>query len=365
MDKRRTAMSNTLRPARRDFLKMAGAGTAALMTTGIASAAVPAAASIPVMKVGALGLDYSFWDIWANLLSPKGRYEQTSLLRMRPAYVWDKDTKKAHDFADKWECEVVDRYDAMVGKVDAVMVGDLVLSPWQHLLLRPYIQAGIPSFLQRHWSDTLVHMDEMLDLAAKHSTPVMATVPFEHFDHANVAIRQLKNAGDVLGAFATAEIPDEPHFHIPYMMMKILGYDVESISMNTDDVQKTGFFNVDYFYPAADKRKPFVLSMLGAGTDLFSFNILAKQYNVASSIPAGSDSFTRFFGQLMDTQKTFEKRTLYQPMEVVRKKFRCLQAAYYSKLVRNGAPVKIESVPADWAIPAWKPDAYSAADFKA
>jgi len=279
--------------------------------------------------------------------------------------VWDKDSQKARAFADKWECEVAPRYDAMVGKVDAVLVGDLVLSPWQHLLLRPYIQAGIPSFLQRHWSDTLVHMDEMLDLAAKNSTPLMATVPFEHFDDANVAIRQLKAAGDILGAFATAEIPDEPHFHIPYLMMKILGYDVESISMSTDDVHKSGFLAVNYFYPGVDKRNPFVLSMSGAGTDLFSFNILCKQYNVTSRIPAGSDSFRRFFPQLMDVQRTFEKRTLYQPVEVMRKKFRCLQAAYYSMLARDGAPVKIDSVPADWPIPAWKPNAYTAADFKA
>ncbi|MEO6803867.1 MAG: hypothetical protein ABI197_11570 [Granulicella sp.] len=359
-------MSNTLRSGRRDFLKMAGAGTAAaMMTTGVASAAGPVAASIPVMKVGALGLDYSFWDIWANLLSPKGRYEGTSLLRMRPAYVWDKDTQKARAFADKWECEVVDRYDAMVGKVDAVLVGDLILAPWQHLLLRPYIQAGIPSFLQRHWSDSLVHMDDMLDLAAKHSTPVMATVPFEHNDQGHIALRQLKNAGEIMGAFATAEIPDEPHFHLPYLMMKILGYDVESISMNTDDVRKTGFLNVDYVYPKTDQRKPFALSMQGAGTDLFSFNIMCKQGNVSTVIPAGSDAITRFFRQLMDIQRTFEQRTLYQPMEVMRKKFQCLQTAYYSKMERNGAPVKVGTVPADWAIPAWKPDAYSASDFKA
>lgn len=356
-------MSNRLRSGRRDFIKLAAGGAAAL-TTSVASAATPSD-SIPVMKVGALGLDYSFWDIWANLLSPKGRYEGTSLLRMRPAYVWDKDTQKARDFATKWDCEVVERYDAMVGKVDAVLVGDLILAPWQHLLLRPYIQAGMPSFLQRHWSDSLVHMDEMLDLAAKHSTPVMATVPFEHNDEANTAVRQLKTAGPILGAFATAEIPDEPHFHIPYLMMKILGYDVDSISMNADDVRKTGFLNVDYVYPATDQRKPFVLSMQGAGTDLFSFNIISKQANVSSSIPAGSSGFTRFFPQLMDIQRTFEKRALYQPLDVMRKKFQCLQTAYYSKLERNGAPVKVGTVPADWAIPAWKPDAYSAADFKA
>ena len=357
-------MSNILRSGRREFLKMAGAGVVAALTTGeVASGAV--LNPIPVMKVGALGLDYSFWDIWANLLSPKGKYEGTSLLRMRPAYVWDKDTRKARDFADKWDCEVVERYDAMVGKVDAVVVGDLILAPWQHLLLRPYIQAGIPSFLQRHWSDSLVHMDEMLDLAAKHSTPVMATVPFEHNDEASTAVHQLTTAGEVLGAFATAEIPDEPHFHIPYLMMKILGYDVDSISMNADDVRKTGFLSVDYFYPATDKRKPFVLSMQGAGTDLFAFEIICKQHNVSASIPAGSDAITRFFPQLMDIQKTFEKRAMYQPLEVLRKKFQCLQTAYYSKMERNGSPVKVGTVPADWAIPAWKPDAYSAADFRA
>lgn len=356
-------MSQTMRASRRDFLKIAGAGAGATLTTSFASAAP--SDSIQVMKVGALGLDYSFWDIWANLLSPKGTYEGTSLLRMRPAYVWDKDTQKARDFARKWDCEVVERYDAMLGKVDAVLVGDLILAPWQHLLLRPYIQAGTPSFLQRHWSDSLVHMDEMLDLAARHSTPVMATVPFEHNDQAETAVHQLKTAGEILGAFAAAEIPDEPHFHIPYLMMKVLGYDVDSISMNADDVRKTGFLNVNYFYPGADNRKPFVLSMQGAGTDLFSFSIMCKQRNVSASIPAGSDAITRFFRQLMDVQRTFERRILYQPLEVMRKKFQCLQTAYYSKMERNGAPVKVGTVPADWPIPAWKPDAYSAADFRA
>ena len=357
-------MSNLFHSGRRGFLKAAGAGAAAALTGGVASAA-PSSDSIPVMKIGALGLDYSFWDIWANLLSPKGRYEGTSLLRMRPTCVWDKDTQKARDFAAKWDCEVAGRFDAMLGKVDAVLVGDLVLAPWQHLLLRPYLQAGVPSFLQRHWSDTLVHLDEMLDLAARQNTPVMATVPFEHYDQADTAARQIGTSGEVLGAFATAEIPDVPHFHIPYLMMKILGYDVDSVSMKTDDIQKTGFLSSDYYYPGAEARKPFVLSMQGAGTDLFSFNILARQGNVSSSIPAHSGGFTRFFPQLMDIQKTFEKRVLYQPLDVIRKKFQCLQTAFYSNAERNGAPVKVGSVPADWAIPAWKPGAYSAADFKA
>jgi hypothetical protein len=317
------------------------------------------------MKVGVFGLDYSFWSIWADLLSPKGKRLGTSLLRLRPAYVWDKDVKRAREFAQTWECEVVERYDGMIGKVDAVLNGDLTNVPWQHLLLRPYIQAGVPCFLQRHWSDSLVHLDEMLDLAAKHATPLMATVPFEHYGEADTAVAQLKTAGEIQGAFASAHSTDEPHFHLPHLMMKILGYDVESVSMAADDVQKVGYLGVDYVYPKTDKRRPFVLSMQGCGPDVFRFTVIGQQATVAAGMPASADYFARFFGQLLDIQRTFEKRALYQPLEVIRKKFRCVQAAWYSRLERDGSPVKPGSVPADWPIPAWSPGAYDASDFRA
>jgi hypothetical protein len=349
---------------RREFLKVTGSGIAAAAASGLASAAPPD--SIPVMKVGMFGLDYSFSTIYADCMSPKSRRLGTSLLRMRPAYIWDKDTKKAQQFAQQYECDVVDKFDAMLGKVDVIINGELNVAPWEHLLLRPYIEAGVPCFLQRHWSDSLVHMDEMLELAAKHNTPIMATVPFEHFNHADVAIAELKDIGEIQGVFAAARVSDEPHFHLPYMMMKILGYDVESIAMNTDDYRKTGFLNMDYVFPKSDKRnRPFALSMQGSGPDLFSFDIVGQHGNVTSKMSESADFMSKYFGQMLDAQKSFEKRALYQPLDVIRKKFQCLQTAYYSKLERNGAPVKVGTVPADYKIPAWKPDAFTAADFKA
>lgn len=350
---------------RRDFMGAAGSSLAATAVSGVVLPGASSAAAIEPMKLGVFGLDYSFWDIWADLLSPKGKRVGTSLLRMRPACVWDKNLTKAREFAKAWDCEVVDRYDGMVGKVDAVLNGELTNVPWQHLLLRPYIQAGIPCFLQRHWSDSLVHLDEMLDLAAKHGTPLMATVPFEHYGEADTAVAQLKTAGEIQGAFGSAHSSDEPHFHLPYLMMKILGYDVESVSMNVDDVRKVGYLNVNYVYPATDKRRPFVLSMQGNGPDVFRFTVIGQQSTVSAGMPAAADYFARFFGQLLDIQRTFEKRALYQPPDVIRRKFQCLQAAWYSRLERNGAPVRIGSVPADWGIPAWNPRAYDAADFRA
>jgi len=322
------------------------------------------AAPIEPMKIGVFGLDYSFWSIWADILSPKGKHLGTSVLRMRPTHVWDKDVKKARDFAAQWDCEVVARYDGMLGKVDAVLNGGLDSVPWQHLLLRPYIEAGVPCFLQRNWSDTLTHLDQMLDLSVKHGAPLMATVPFEHYSDADTGAGRLKNIGQIQAVFATAQIPDEPHFHIPYMLMKILGYDVETVSMIADDLRKVGYLNVNYVYPKTDARPPFIASMSAAKPDVFSFTVIGDKGSFSASMPNGADYTARFFGTLLDIQRTFEKRALYQPLDVIRRKFQCVQAAYYSRLERNGAPVKIGTVPADWPIPAWSPGWYDGSEFR-
>jgi predicted dehydrogenase len=283
---------------------------------------------------------------------------------MRPTHVWDPDPAKAQKFAAQYDCEVVDRYDGMLGKVDAVMNGELNSVPWQHLLLRPYLEAGVPCFLQRPWSDTLTHMDAMLDLSAKHNTPLMATVPFEHNRQAEEAVARLKTIGQIEAVFGTARIGDAPHFHLPYLLMKIVGYDVDQVSLIANDYRKVTYFNLNYVYPATDKRHPFVVSMQSARPDDWEFTIKGDQGSFSYNIGSAADYFTRFFPTLLDAQIAFERRELYQPLDVVRRKFQCVQAAYYSMLERNGAPVKIGTVPADWAIPAWTPNYYDGVDFK-
>lgn len=348
--------------SRREFFKTAASASTAM---GVFPALAGAAdAAIEPMKIGVFGLDYTFWGIWADLLSPKGKQLGTSALRMRPTHVWDKNVKRAQDFATQWGCQVVDRYDGMVGKVDAVLNGDLNNVPWQHLLLRPYLEAGIPCFLQRHWAGTLKHLDQMLELAAKHSTPIMATVPFEHYSEADALMSRLRNIGEIQGVFGTAQVTDEPHFHLPYMVLKILGYDVDSVSMITDDVRKTGYLNINYVYPRTEKRRPFVASMHAGRPDAFSLTIAGSQGTISASMPDAANYYTRFFGQLLDIQRSFERRAQYQPLDAIRAKFQCLLAAYYSKLERNSSPVKVGSVPADWPLPAWRPGWYDGSEFR-
>ena len=362
--------------SRRDFIRTVAAVVPASVVPAALATSAPASAesarqlgsagrtSIPAMTLGVFGLDLTFWGIWADLLSPQGRYLGTSALRMRPTHVWDKDANKAQDFAKRWGCQVVDRFDGMVGRVDAVLNGDLHNVPWQHQLLHPYLEAGMPCFLQRHWAGTVRHLDEMLDLAAKHGAPIMATVPFEHYAETDGLVSRLKSVGEIQGAFGTSDVVDEPHFHLPYMALKVLGYDVDWVSMNTDDVRRVGYLTINYGYPKTETRRPFVASLHVGKPDVFNLSVVGNQGTIAASMPSTASYYTRFFGQLVDIQKSFEKKTLYQPADVIRKKYLCLQAAYYSHTQRNGAPVKIGSVPADWVLPAWRPDWYDGSEFR-
>jgi hypothetical protein len=349
---------------RRAFIRNAASSAAAAMAASPLFAAPPAETTEP-MKAGVFGIDYTFWGIWAGLLSPQGGGNPGgAAIPMKPTHIWDKNAAKAQAFAKRWGCEVVDRYDGMVGKVDVVLNGDLNNAPWQHLLLRPYLEAGIPCFIQRHFADTLRHLDEMLDLSARHSAPVIATVPFEHYPDVARLTEKIKTIGDIQGAFGTAEVTDEPHFHLPYMAMKILGYDVESVGMIADDVKRTGYLNINYVYPKGDRRRPFVLSMQAARPDVFSLTIIGDKGTASSSMPGASNNATRFVDQLADIHKTFAAKAQYEPAEAIRKKYLCLQAAYYSKLERNGSPVKVGSVPADWPLPAWQPGWYDGSEFR-
>jgi len=348
--------------SRRAFLTgSAAAGAAAIVSGSTASAAQPSARKL---NIGVFGLDYTFWGIWADLLSPEGQHSGTSLLNVRPSHVWDKDTKKAREFADKWGCEVVGSYDGMIGKVDGVVNGDLYNVPWQHLFLRPYIEAGIPCYLSRPWSTRLRDLDFMLDLAAKHNTPLIATATYEHYNEADNFEGKLKTLGVIESATAVCGAGDRPHFHIPYMMMKILGYNVESVSLISNDPMKPKYLQSTYIFGDTDNQPSFALAMHALRSYVFHFTIFGREGTESANMPSGASWFFRFVPQLVDIQKTIDTKKNYQPFDIVRKKFECVLAEYYSHYERGGAPVKVGSVSPDWRIPPVRPDWYTDADFR-
>ncbi|MFC1539688.1 hypothetical protein ACFL6H_09710 [Candidatus Latescibacterota bacterium] len=353
-------MQNETYSDRRSFLK----NTAGIF--GAASLGAPLAAKAQdsfgnrKLKIGVFGLDYTFWGIWTGLLNPEG----TNFFNMEMSHVWDKDMKKAEGFAQKWGCKAVKRYDDMLGEVDGVVNGGFYNVPWQHILFRPYIEAGVPAYLSRPWASRKRDLEEMLELAAKHNTPLIATATYEHYNEADNFKSQIKNIGEIESAFATCDAGDRPHFHVPYMMMKILGYNVEQVSMMTNDPRKSVYLQSTYIFDASENQKAFALTMHSLRSYVFSFQIIGRQGTENASMPENASFFNRFAPQLMDIQKTIATKTNYQPLDTVRKKHEMIMTEYYSHYERGGAPVKVGTVPQDWQYPLWKPDWYDGSEFR-
>lgn len=349
-------MSDT--STRRSFLGKAAVAAGA--ATALAGGAKPSRAqneSSRKVRVGAFGVgEYSFWPLWADFLSSKGSFG-AGVVNMEISHVWDVDMKKAREFADKWGGTVVKRYDDMIGKVDGVACGGLYEVPWQHKLFRPYLEARMPVYLSRPWSNNLRNLDEMLELAVKFNAPLIATATYEHYNEADALRDRLKNIGTIKSVTAACGGGNLPHFHIQHMMSKILGYHVEKVSLYSDNLTNCTYLQETFLYSGMDNQPPFLCGMYSApGPYVFHITLIGENGTETACMPGNSSFFFRFAPQLIDIQRTIETRTSYQPFDVIRKKFEIYLAGVYSHEVRGGAPVSVGSVPADWSPANTRPD---------
>jgi predicted dehydrogenase len=361
---------------RRNFLKSAAiAGTAAAVVAAPGAAAAPARR----LRIGAHGVGSSSFTsyCWSDLIAPdkapnsnRGNFG-TPFLNMDITHVWDVDPGTAQQFASRLGATAVQKYDDMVGKVDGVIFGGFNEVPWHHLLARPYIEAGIPVYLSRPFAYRMRDIDEILDLAAKHNTAIIATAKHEHYHEAPALKNKLKSIGPIQCVQATCTSSDFPmHLHTQFMLLRILGYDVEKVSVMTDKVTGNSYLQETFVYKGWEGQKPFICSLQGAGTpDIsFSIDIIGREDRTSATMvrsPNWQDSLLyRYAPQVIDMQRTFESKKNWQPLDEVRKKTEIFLTGYYSHLERGGAPVSVGSVPADWSPPHPKPGLIDAAMFR-
>lgn len=318
------------------------------------------------LRVGAMNVgDFSFWGIWADILSPQGGLG-TSLFNMEVTQCWDVNPKLAAEFAAKYGCAVAPRYDAMLGQVDAVAFGGMYEVPWQHLLARPYVAAGVPTYLGRPFSYRLRDLDSILELAAKHNTPLMATSVQEHYPQASFLRDRLKRVGVIKAVHGVGWSTEYPgHFHIQWFLPKALGFDVDKVALVTDDERNARYLQETMLFKGGPGQPPFLAALHAATDDHYLYvNVIGDRGRETITMDRSPDRketlYNYFAPQLLDMQRTFEGKS-YEPFETIRKKTKLFLAGYYSHLEKGGALVPVDAVPADWSPrylkPGWIDDA--------
>ncbi|OGD18857.1 MAG: hypothetical protein A2W03_04230 [Candidatus Aminicenantes bacterium RBG_16_63_16] len=91
--------------------------------------------------------------------------------------VWGQDPKAAREFAATYDNpEVVEKPEDLLGGIDAVMLVNAGGDGSNHLdLIRPFLERGLPAYIDKPMAFTGKQAREIVDLAQRHTAPVYST----------------------------------------------------------------------------------------------------------------------------------------------------------------------------------------------
>jgi hypothetical protein len=351
-------MPDTSNKSRRSFLKT-GPSLALAAAASSADAKIPFKRTSPgsrnLLEVGLLfGPGGHSNGIWGRFFNPTaGEIRRLGMIYTK---VWSADRAHAESFGKKFGIEVVDKFDGMVDKVDGVMIDDFDAVAYNHKLAQPYLEAGIPTFINRPFADSIRKARGMLDLAKKHNAPIMTGSSYEHLQQI-FTIRAKMKKEDMTEYEAWNACSDyySHGLHGVWGAYAAVGGGIEAVSLACRDWRKSEGSVTTISYK--DRGKGVFTGTVHEGQKPNEashwFAIIIQPGNQAqffTSMDAwGIDEFM-WLPMLHRIQWMFETGGLFQTHEEILEKSALFTGAFYSCFERGGRMVRLAEIPEDWAI---------------
>jgi len=377
--------------SRRSFIRNAalGATAAGSVLPRPGRAATGRTPTVELMKIGVIALgdnshmNYGIWAPTINNTEPDIWPVRST--RMLITHCWDRDASIAREFAKRYRCEAVKNYYDMVDKVDAMIFAGFNECKWWPKLTKPYIEAGIPCYINRPFAYSMKDARYMVDLARANNTPILCTDEREYIKEVTVArwkvAELLKEGKSILGVNSDNSAGNEyPQHgvHGLYFMLAILGLDVEQVSLQADGwwrevtpsapkAMTWGTLNLQYRGIKIDdfpeQTKPFVaiqqqLSGYGAnaGMRIYHTNGWWDIMNHWARGERLNRLYYLFFPTIFAMQRMFETRQMQWSYDYILKKTQIFLTGFKSHLEHNGEMVRVDDLPEDWAAPSPYPN---------
>ncbi len=353
---------------RRAFLKkssLLGAGLAAAHA-GSRALAAGRSETGEVFRVGCLNVTtYSHLaGLWGPVINPRPDQKEIRLTDMRITHCWEIDHEKAKGFANTFGCEAVKNFDDMLGKVDGVISGGYYNHPWNHILHRPYLEAGLPNLINRPLSNSIAKAEEMVAVAKKHGATILTPSAFEHNSTMSAAKAWVRDK-KVLCYNATNSFDDYPThgIHGLYMIYRAIveaGNPVESVAFRAEKWHKGP--GVMTFEHRDASGRPFFGTLHQAATSLGTLRVFTPgdQRGEGFHIRIGSEepySKTELWAPTVWAfQRMARHGEMAQTFDQLLDRHRAFMAGWRSILVEDGRPVRLDAVPADWQSPVELPN---------
>ncbi len=299
--------------------------------------------------------------IWGPIINPDvgggPAAERTRMTGMTITHVWDVDRSGADDFAKQYKgVQVVDHYWDMVGKVDACILDDFDSCIHFKELAKPYLEAGVPMFINRPFALNLPDARAIIDLATKHDTPIMSASSFEFAPEVAQIKSKIAEIAPLSGYCAANSMSDyATHgIHGVYFAYTCVGGGIRSASYQTPDWHTpNGLVTIEYEGREEGGGKPFygcVQEITGTWAWIRAFGNGTFEDTVHSG--------TYFWVPVvLEMQKMFQTGKMPQSHDELYEKTQLFLAAFKSHVECGGAPVALDEI-GDWTAPLLNPDPY-------
>lgn len=166
---------------------------------------------------------------------PRDHRNEIFIEGARVTHVWTQDPDLSEDVSKVAKIpEIVPSYTDLIGEVDAVILARD--DPWNHLeMARPFLEAGLPLFIDKQLTSTPEDLEELLSLAGE-DYPLMACSPMRYTRDV-AAAAETPGIGEVRSIHGMCRVNWMRYGHHLFEGIAVLwGLDVESVrSLNGEE----------------------------------------------------------------------------------------------------------------------------------
>lgn len=300
------------------------------------------------------------FGIWGDNMNPTAGCIRTTGMVM--THVWSLRPEMTRRMQEKFKgIEVVRSLDQMIGKVDGVYIDDINAISLYPLLARPFLEAGIPTFVNRPFATSLAKGQAMADLAAKHGTALLSASTWEYTESVGDLRAKAADMPDIKGYVAHNSMSDF-YTHGLHGVWYIHAVLKDEIKKGRGKVLAASYLTPDWrtyngivVYEHESPSGPYYGSLLeisGADGNAYMRIFGTNSGDAEGKIPAraGSFRYNTWNALQLVIQEMFETGQSPQTGDELMEKLTMFLLPFYSVLERGGAPVRREAI-RDWELP--------------
>ena len=366
--------------SRRSFLKSGAAAGALLGASSNASAKRKpfkrkSPSSTELIEVGIITCAYysHIESIWGRLINPIGDDNGIYWPRqsgMVMTMVWDPDLEAAENFAKKYDLKVAKNYDDMIDKVDGVIMSDYYATGWWPQLSKPYLEAGMPTLINRPFALSMKEAHEMIERSKQYDAPIFAPSSDEMMFETVQGRHRVKQKLDQ-GAKITGVMAFEPcgeyaahGVHSVYNIHAILEPDVIAAGLYAEKWWEWGLNGamMNWLVKGKDGAPDYYAAI--RMSQEFDTNgwimISTTKGRVFVQNDHAGEVFTRyrniFLPTVIEFQRMIETGKMPQSYEHILAKTSTFLTGFYSQQEKDGNLVYCKDLPETWRAPEVQPE---------